>query len=203
MKRLIASIVSIFILASFTSCSNNNTSNDAATESTAKIEAAQSAINALHEIGYLDNFYDTLYVDENAEIHHNEWSSAYVTALNAYNALSEGEKEQITNAHWLNEDSYYINAYENTLIEQEIALYCKDAAVEYIKDSLINKSSYEEYGWILNRVFYLDDDHTFSVDLDIEYSATNKIGGRIDDTEYLYIRGRYQPGGIIKIDSIS
>ena len=182
MKKVIALLLATILCLSLVACGNSKAS-------AKRIEAAQNAINALHEISYVHDFFDSLYLTEDAEIHHNEWTSAYVAALDAYNALSSDEQLKIQNADWLNEPERYVAWYEKILIEQEIALYCKDVAVEDLKERLINKSSYEEYGWILDHSYYGVGDYTFWFELKIEYSATNKMGGRIDDTEYVDCRG--------------
>lgn len=193
MKKAIALLLVSILCLSFSGCGSSK-------ESEQKIEEAQNAINALHKISYLEGFSDSLYLTETAEIHHNEWTIAYLAALDAYNALSSDEKLKIKNADWLTKNNGYINWYEKILIEQEIALYCKDASVEHLKNTLINKSSYEEYGWKLIRSHYFEDDHSFWVELKIEYSATNRMGGRIDDTEYIDCRGTYQDGTITITD---
>lgn len=196
MKKVIALLLATILCLSLVACGNSKEQKAQEEASAKRIETAQNAINALHEIYYIDGFFDSLYLTEDAEIHHNEWTSAYVAALDAYNALSSDEQLKIKNADWLNENEIYIGQYEKILIEQEIALYCKDVAVEDLKERLINKSSYEEYGWKLDRSYYFEDDDTFWVELKIEYSATNRMGGRIDDTEYVDCRGTYRDGTI-------
>ncbi len=185
-KRVVTLFLAVVMCFAFAACG----------ESDKRIKTAQNAINELHKIRSVSDFYDTLYVTENAEIHHNEWSSAYATAIEAYNALSDKEKLDVKNPEWLTENLSYIVEYENVLIEQEIALYCKDKAVEELKDTLVNKSSYEEYGWTLEKVNYSKDNQKFWVDLKIEYSATNKLGGRLDDVDYFDYTGTYKDGKI-------
>ena len=185
-------------------------------ESKERIERAQNAINALHnltdKVDYSQFWYKfchTLYLTETAEIQHNDWTLAYVAAKEAFDALSEKEKQQVKNAEWLTEKSYLIEKYEEILIEQEIVLYCKEVAVEEVKSDLINKSSYEEYGWKIYGEHYVyqeseyDEElgkyvdtgiYSFSVEIKIEYSATNRMGGRIDDVEYVRVRGTYSNG---------
>lgn len=211
MKKVVAILLATILCLSLVACGNNRVQKAYEEASARRVEAAQNAINALHELSnldlddfssveeyfaYYDNLWDSLYLTEDAEIHHNEWTSAYVAALDAYNALFSDEQLKIQNADWLNEEETYIAKYEEILIEQEIALYCKDVAVEDLKERLINKSSYEEYGWILDRSDYRVDDYTFWVELKIEYSATNEMGGRIDDTEYVDCWGTYRDGTI-------
>lgn len=208
MKKTIALLLAIILCLSLVACGDSKGQKVQEEASTKRIEEAQNAINALHDIStnslhdnsYFDSFLDSLFLTEDAEIHHNEWTSAYIAALDAYNALSSDEKLKIKNAGWLNERETYINLYNQILIEQEIALYCKDIAVEALKESLINKSSYEEYGWTLEDSFYYEFNHTFWVELKIEYSATNRMGGRIDDTEYVRCKGIYRDGTITITD---
>ena len=209
MKRLVCLLFVAALVVALCACENNKTNEN--------VEKAQAAINALSEAEeYMmeidtqrwlsDNsyssvyFYDSLYVDEHAEIHHNEWSLAYEEAMEAYNSLSTEEKTLIENSACL-DYKYYVDEYKSVLLEQEIALFCKDFAVEDLKEKLINKSSYEEYDWILEEVFYSENAHSFGVELKIEYSATNKFGGRIDDIEYFRCSGTYK-NGIITIDYV-
>lgn len=218
MKKLIALLLVAVLSIGLVAC--GSATDDAKTSpeqqaSIERIEKAQTAINSLHELTdyspsdfstideYSDHvsasfkeFLDTLYLTADAEIHHNTWTQAYLSALEAYNALSSDEKLEIKNVEWLSENKTHIEQYEKILIEQEIALFCKDAAVEALKETLVNKSSYEEYGWVLEKSYYWLDYHTFTVELKIEYSATNRMGGRIDDVEYVRCEGTYTNGEI-------
>lgn len=191
MKRILALIMIFLICFSLCACTNKE-AEQAAKERAARIKNVEDLIEYMSDAEWE---LKELYLTETAEIHHNEWSAAYVKALDAYNALSADEQTGVWNADDLKDD-YHIKWYNEILIEQEIALYCKDIAVEALKEKLINKSSYEEYGWILDRSYYFEDDHTFWVELKIEYSATNRMGGRIDDTEYVSYHGAYIDGKI-------
>lgn len=188
MKKTIAILLALWLCVSLCACGN---------ESEDRFKDAQNLFRELADIKFV---YDDLYLTEHAEIHHNAWTTAYEKAIAAYNALPAEDKAKLDN------DPYYGRygnlsvsheySYEHIFIEQEIALYCKDAAVEAVKDSLVNKSSYEEYDWMLERIYYLGSGHGFEVEIKIEYSATNKMGGRIDDTAHVYCKGTYENGKI-------
>jgi hypothetical protein len=137
-----------------------------------------------------------MYLTETAEIHHNDASSAYAAAFEAYNALSDEEKLEIRDSDLLLENERFISQYEKILVEQKVAIYCKDVAVEELKETLVNKSSYEEYGWALEKVHYSKDDQVFWVELNVEYSSTNEYGGRVDEIDYFDYTGTYKDGKI-------
>lgn len=218
MRKTISLILALVMCLALCACGPSQEEIDASVaeqESAARIDKAQAAINTLHEMtdwknwtdsydygDFLDDFGDTLYLTETAEIHHNDWTLAYIAAQEAYDALSDEEKQQIQNPEWITEDEYLVSRYEEILIQQEIVLACKEAAVEKLKNSLINKSSYEEYGWEMKHCFYYESTGTFDVEIRIEYSATNRVGGRIDDVEYADCDGTYSNGvvTITKID---
>lgn len=194
MRKYVFLIIALALSLGLCACGNNS-------KDRIQIDRVQNAKDLFLQVAETTFVYDDLYLTEHAEIHHNAWTIAYEKAMDAYNALSAEEKEfldkdTVSGRHSPRVDLYEDN-YNEICIEQEIALYCKDTAVEELKDSLINKSSYEEYDWILEYSHYSADDNTFLVELEIEYSATNRMGGRIDDTEYVSFRGTYQDGEIL------
>ena len=197
MKRTVSLIMVVLMCFSLGACKPKDD------DSRKAIDAATEALSALHEVNS-KLMEEEVVVSPEGEIMHNEWSLAYIAALEAYNALSDEEKKEVESVYCLEDNEWRVKNYEKALIEREIALYCKELAVEELKESLINKSSYEEYGWSLRKLYYFDemqtsyhgDKYNFWVELEIEYSATNEMGGRIDDTEYNNMTGIYKDGTI-------
>ncbi len=194
MKRIICLIVAALLIMTTYGCSDESApSTDNAKERIAEVEElCEQAWDAYESCSH---GYDAKpYLNEVGEIIQHEWIRKYLLALEAYNALSEDEKAEVYSGSVF---TLVTEHYEDLLTEQEMVLKLKDACVESIKESLVNKSSYEEYGWTLGDYYYFtvgDLNGDFHVELTIEYSATNKMGGRIDDSEEFDIRGTYKNG---------
>lgn len=126
---------------------------------------------------------------------------AYEKAKNCYDSLSDKEKKKVKNIQLLEDmKADYEEAKADEIRytrEREILLACKDAVVEEIKDILINSSSYEEINWNgFVGTEYDEDTGAFFCTISIEYSATNALGGRVDQKKMSTINGIYKDGNV-------
>lgn len=159
------------------------------------IEKIQECEHLIDNIGKIKN---GGFIDKKGKVHRDSGISNYEEALNAYNELTDSQKEQVSNRSVLEDKKTAYDAakedYDLLLIKSTCIVESKDPFVSAIKEKLKSSSSYEENDWGGTFADYDTKSGKYKVYYNIDFSATNSFGGRLDYTAMGEVSGVYTNG---------